>query len=56
MALNIGLHEAIRLNPQKLFVEGDSTYVIQWAFQSSSYPSYLADIIEEVNISFTHIK
>lgn len=28
MALNIGLHEATRLNPQKSFVEGDSTYFI----------------------------
>lgn len=61
LALNIGLHEASRLNPQRLIVEGDTAYGIQCASKSANPPWYLTDLIEEVlelsttlNVSFHH--
>ncbi|XXG49570.1 hypothetical protein AAC387_Pa02g3723 [Persea americana] len=63
LALNIGMREASRLNPQWLLVEGDSACVFQWASNPSTVPWYMANIIEEMthlsgelNISFSHIK
>ena len=51
VALNIRLREALRLNPQLLVIEGDSSCAIKWASQPSSAPWYLADIVGEVVVN-----
>ena len=63
LALNVGLREASRMNPQRLLVTGDSASVLQWALNPSTAPWYLADLSEEMaqmstalNISFSHIR
>ena len=63
LSLNIGLHEALKINPQLLLIEGDSLCAIKWSSQASTSPWYLVVIIEEVveisknlNFSFHHIK
>ena len=63
LALKNGIHEASKLNPQRLLIEGDSYCVIRWASRASNPAWNLANIIEEViqlsrelNGSFQHIK
>ena len=62
LALRASIHQATKLNLQRLIIEGDSYCVIQWARQSSNPPWNLIYIIEEVvhlsrelNVSFHHV-
>ena len=63
LALRASIHQATKLNLQRLIIEGDSYCVILWASQSSNPPWNLVHIIEEVvhlsqkwNVYFHHIK